>query len=103
MSLNEIDTMTLIMPSGPGRPRAAALDAAAAGGAAAGGGGGGKVRLYVLKPNFYRYKSMVCTCNFFIIILLKKKLHNKTLTWKKVAFLYLLIFSKELVANLILF
>jgi hypothetical protein len=37
--------MTLIMPSGPGRPRAAALDAAAAGGAAAGGGGGGKVSI----------------------------------------------------------
>jgi len=45
VSLNEIDTMTLIMPSGPGRPRAAALDTAAAGGAAAGGGGGGKVSL----------------------------------------------------------
>jgi hypothetical protein len=46
VSINEIDTMTLIMPSGPGRPRAAALDTAAAGGAAAGGGGGGggKVR-----------------------------------------------------------
>jgi hypothetical protein len=35
--------MTLIMPSGPGRPRAAALDTAAAGGASGGGGGGGKV------------------------------------------------------------
>ena len=42
MTINEIDTMTLIMPSGPGRPRAAAPDTAASGGAAGGGGGGGK-------------------------------------------------------------
>ena len=41
MSINEIDTMTLIMPSGPGRPRAAAADSGAAGGASGGGGGGG--------------------------------------------------------------
>lgn len=33
--------MTLIMPSGPGRPRAAAMDSGAAGGASGGGGGGG--------------------------------------------------------------
>ncbi len=60
MSINEIDTMTLIMPSGPGRPRAAALDTAAAGGAAAGGGGGGggKVR----NKTFYTFLILV----FFI-------------------------------------
>jgi hypothetical protein len=53
VSINEIDTMTLIMPSGPGRPRAAALDTAAAGGAAAGGGGGGGGK--VLNKTFLQF------------------------------------------------
>ena len=52
MTINEIDTMTLIMPSGPGRPRVAALDTAAAGGAAAGGGGGGKASTFFTKVFF---------------------------------------------------